>query len=383
MAAIMTGEGIDTGTGTTRTVSAKGREEKQAGQQPQREQRGRETTEISDGLDSSIMRDIVACLSQRDSGGSASDLSKSLNRNRLTVSKYLEVMQSQGVVTSKKVAQARLWELSSDYLRPKVMIVDDDKYILDLVKLSLIHKNFELIEARDGVEALEKVRVQKPDLLILDLMMPKLDGREVCSMIRKSPATEDIPIIMLTAKTQVLDKVEGFRLGADDYVTKPFNPLELEARVDALLQRQSRSMKLNSVTGLPGYDPLMEKLAETKAKIIVIDINHFRTYNAQHGFQKGNDLLRVISRIMKMTVRSHGSPEDFIAHIASDDFVILTYENAEQLSHRIREALDEHLKTIFPGDVVNFSFATVDSLDVVDEIKNNDVMSIFNKITRS
>src|SRR3989338_9991865 len=336
-----------------------------------------------EGLDTKIIGDIIDYLNNQDFGASASDISKALERNRITVSKYLEVMKSKGMLKSKRIAQARFWEISQEYLKPKVMVVDDDKHILELVKLSLVHKNFDIKEAKDGVDALEKIRQQKPDLLILDLMMPRLDGKEVCSILRQSPLTEDLPIIMLTAKTQVLDKVEGFRLGADDYVTKPFNPLELEARVDALLQRQSRSMKLNSVTGLPGYDQLMEKLAETKAKIIVIDINHFRAYNAQHGFQKGNDLLRVISRIMKMTVRSHGSPEDFIAHIASDDFVILTYENAEQLSHRIREALDEHLKTIFPGDVVNFSFATVDSLDVVDEIKNNDVMSIFNKITRS
>ena len=335
-----------------------------------------------EGLDTKIIGDIIDYLNNQDFGASASDISKALERNRITVSKYLEVMKSKGMLKSKRIAQARLWEISQEYLKPKVMVVDDDKHILELVKLSLVHKNFDVKEAKDGVDALEKIRQQKPDLLILDLMMPRLDGKEVCSILRQSPLTEDLPIIMLTAKTQVLDKVEGFRLGADDYITKPFNPLELEARIDALLHRRDNSLKLNSITGLPGYDLLMKKLSQTKAKIIVIDIKNFKEYNEKYGFQKGNDVLRLISRIIKVAVRENGTPEDFISHIASDDFIILTYENAEDLSKRIHKSLSEHIEEIFPEDNISFSFATVDSLDVVDEIKHNDVMAIFNKISR-
>ena len=325
-----------------------------------------------EGLDTKIIGDIINYLNNQDFGASASDISKALERNRITVSKYLEVMKSKGMLKSKRIAQARFWEISQEYLKPKVMVVDDDKHILELVKLSLVHKNFDIKEAKDGVDALEKIRQQKPDLLILDLMMPRLDGKEVCSILRQSPLTEDLPIIMLTAKTQVLDKVEGFRLGADDYITKPFNPLELEARIDALLHRRDNSLKLNSITGLPGYDLLMKKLSQTKAKIIVIDIKNFKEYNEKYGFQKGNDVLRLISRIIKVAVRD----------IASDDFIILTYENAEDLSKRIHKSLSEHIEEIFPEDNISFSFATVDSLDVVDEIKHNDVMAIFNKISR-
>ena len=341
--------------------------------------RGEKETE---GLDATIVDEIMDYLSRRDFGGSASDISRALDRNRITVSKYLEVMQSRGMLRSMRVAQARLWEISPEYARPTVMVVDDDKHILELVKLSLVHKNFHLIEARDGVEALEKIRLQKPDLVILDLMMPRLDGNEVCRILRQSPQTEDIPLIMLTAKTQVVDKIEGFRLGADDYVTKPFNPLELEARVDALMHRTNTAMKLNPITGLPGYDLLMEKLANTKAKIIVIDINNFRAYNGQYGFQRGNDVLRMISRIVKVAVREHGSPEDFVAHISSDDFIVLTYANADNVLGAIQDALEQHQESISPDQTLQFSFATIDSLDVVEEIRGGDVTALLSKIQR-
>ncbi len=340
----------------------------------------RERAGMHEGLDLSIIKEIMEYLSHRDFGGSASDISKAINRNRVTISKYLEVMQSRGMLTSMRLAQARLWEISQEYARPTVMVVDDDKHILELVKLSLVHKNFTVLEARDGVEALEKIRVQKPDLLILDLMMPGLDGTEVCKILRQSPQMEDLPIIMLTAKTQVVDKIEGFKMGADDYITKPFNPLELEARVDAVMHRTTVSTKLNPVTGLPGYDLLMQKLAETKAQIIVIDVNNFKAYNAQYGFQKGNDVLRMMSRIIKMAVREQGTPEDFIAHISSDDFIVLTYANADNLLGAIQDSFEQHMDSISPGNPLQFSFATIDSLDVVDEIRDGNVAAILNKV---
>lgn len=118
----------------------------------------------------------------------------------------------------------------------KVLVVDDEKPISDIIKFNLEKEGFEVVVAYDGEEALEKVESETPDLILLDLMLPKFDGLEVCREVRKK---YDMPIIMATAKDQEIDKVLGLELGADDYVTKPFSNRELVARVKANLRRHS------------------------------------------------------------------------------------------------------------------------------------------------
>lgn len=122
-------------------------------------------------------------------------------------------------------------------IRTKVLIVDDEIDTLTPLKRALEVEGYAVIEAMDGVEALEKVKSENPDLVLLDLMLPKMDGNEVCQKLRKNPMTEGIPIIMLTAKGDMKDKIEGIETGADDYVTKPFNLSELKARIKTVLRR--------------------------------------------------------------------------------------------------------------------------------------------------
>jgi phosphate regulon transcriptional regulator PhoB len=119
----------------------------------------------------------------------------------------------------------------------KILIVDDEKAIVDLISYNLEKEGFATIKAYDGESALELVKAVKPDLVILDLMLPGIRGLEVCKFIRKNPDTEALPIIMLTAKGDQVDKILGFEMGADDYITKPFNVRELIARVRAVLRR--------------------------------------------------------------------------------------------------------------------------------------------------
>ena len=124
--------------------------------------------------------------------------------------------------------------------KPKVLIVDDEKHIVDLVKYNLTKKGFDVLEAYDGVAGEEKARIEKPDLLILDIMLPGRNGIEVCKKLRVDPGEQDLPIIILSAKGDQFDKLTGFEAGADDYMTKPFNIDELAARVFALLRRSRR-----------------------------------------------------------------------------------------------------------------------------------------------
>jgi phosphate regulon transcriptional regulator PhoB len=119
----------------------------------------------------------------------------------------------------------------------KILIVDDEKDIVELISYNLEQEGFAVIKAYDGQMAWERVKTAKPDLVVLDLMIPGIHGLEVCKLIRRDAATETLPIIMLTAKSDQVDKILGLELGADDYITKPFNVRELIARIRAVLRR--------------------------------------------------------------------------------------------------------------------------------------------------
>ncbi len=122
----------------------------------------------------------------------------------------------------------------------KVLVVDDEKDILTLLEYNLEKAGFRVVSTGDGPEALEKAGREAPDLIILDIMLPNMDGTDVCRELKSSDATRDIPVIMLTAKGEEIDRIVGFELGADDYITKPFSPRELILRVKAILKRRNR-----------------------------------------------------------------------------------------------------------------------------------------------
>ncbi len=134
----------------------------------------------------------------------------------------------------------------------RILVVDDDNNILELVKIYLLKEGYEVVLARNGVEALEKMQQDTPHLMVLDIMMPELDGWEVCRKLRNQG--NRIPIILLTAKGEDYDKILGLELGADDYLTKPFNPRELLARIKAVLRRLSDEITLPRILCYPGLE---------------------------------------------------------------------------------------------------------------------------------
>ena len=122
-------------------------------------------------------------------------------------------------------------------MRSKILIVDDEPEALELLEFNLKRAGFDVITAADGAEAIRQARSGQPALVVLDLMLPEIDGLEVCKMLRRDPATATVPIIMLTAKAAEVDRIVGLELGADDYVTKPFSPRELVLRIGKVLRR--------------------------------------------------------------------------------------------------------------------------------------------------
>ena len=117
----------------------------------------------------------------------------------------------------------------------KILVVDDEIYIVHILDFSLGMEGYEVLTALDGEQALEKAHAEHPDLIVLDIMMPKLDGYETCKMLKSEAATRDIPVILLSAKGRNVDQKIGFEVGADDYITKPFSPRKLVDRINALL----------------------------------------------------------------------------------------------------------------------------------------------------
>jgi PleD family two-component response regulator len=331
-----------------------------------------------ESLNKNIVDKIMNFIKGKEMGASASEISRSINHNRVTISKYLEVMKAKGLLNSKVIAQAKLWAVSDDHRKPTILVVEDERNILDLVKLSLIPGQYNIVEAMDGITALQLIKEHRPNLVLLDLMLPKLDGREVCKIVKKDPGTQDIPIVMLTAKSQTIDKVEGLKIGADDYITKPFDPLELEARVESVIKRTNLHLTKNNVTGLPGISVLTETLEDFNGDIMFVDIKNFKKYNKANGYKKGNELLQIVSRIVRHAIVKRGDKKDLLAHLDSDNFVLLTHKLPDPIAAEILQSVNLFLPPK-KGQKLKLVVKYIPADEVRDEIRNGELDKIEKK----
>jgi len=211
----------------------------------------------------------------------------------------------------------------------KILIVDDDPDIRDVLKLTLSEENYELLEARDGEEALKIIHENQPDLILLDYKIPKIDGREVCRRIKKDLLLRHLPIIMVTGKGDISDKVDGIEAGADDYVVKPFEPKELLARIRMILRHTERDLEANPLTRLPGNVSILKELSKrienkTQFAVCYLDLDKFKAYNDKYGFEHGDEVIRETARLLIRGTKECGNSDDFVGHIGGDDFVIVT-----------------------------------------------------------
>jgi GGDEF domain-containing protein len=159
--------------------------------------------------------------------------------------------------------------------------------------------------------------------------MPGLDGRHVCLEIKKDLLLRHLPIIMVTGKGEISDKVDGIDAGADDYIVKPFEPKELLARIRMVVRRTERDLEANPLTRLPGNVSILNELTrhlENKKLFAVcyLDLDKFKAYNDTYGFEHGDEVIRETARIIIRNTQQYGNPDDFIGHIGGDDFVIIT-----------------------------------------------------------
>ena len=223
----------------------------------------------------------------------------------------------------------------------RILVVDDDPDIRDVLKLTLEAEGYLVKEARDGKEGLEQAQKYNPHLILLDFKMPQMTGDQVCVQLKKDPLLQHVPIIMLTSKGEITDKLEGIGAGADDYVVKPFEPTELLARVSMILRRTSRALDANPLTKLPGNASILEELQARLDKqepiaTCYVDLDKFKAFNDQYGFERGDQIIKAAAGVLLVSMRELGNPDDFLGHIGGDDFVLLTSpEAAEKIASRV------------------------------------------------
>jgi diguanylate cyclase (GGDEF)-like protein len=204
--------------------------------------------------------------------------------------------------------------------------------------------------AFDGVQAIEKARKSKPDLILLDINMPVMDGFEVIQGLKADASTNLTPIIVFSARKREEDKVRALKLGADDYVTKPFSITELSARIERLLKRTRTGVSASSTTGLPGSVSVEQVLGDRVRSrvplgVLYLDLDHFKAFNDFYGFTRGDSVIRQTADIILDVVRGQGNADDFVGHIGGDDFIVISSPDA---TVPIAEAVIEQFDRLVP-----------------------------------
>ena len=237
-----------------------------------------------------------------------------------------------------------------------ILIVDDEVDIATLVAMNLADEGYETHMAHRGDDAMELALKLRPDLIVLDLMMPGLDGVEVCRLLRKDPRTKTTSIIMLTARNLPSDRIAGLEAGADDYVDKPFDVDELLARVHGRLRRARQLRQTSPLTGLPGnfeIEHRLEVLITDQAPFALMhaDLDGFKAYNDHYGFLRGDRAIVLTARVVGWAVADHGTPLCFVGHIGGDDFaVVCDPDCVRAIADALVRSFDEQVANLYDPD---------------------------------
>ena len=230
----------------------------------------------------------------------------------------------------------------------RILVVEDDLDISQMLRLYFDSQGYEVLAVMRGSEALDVCRKKQPNVVVLDIMLPDMDGYDVCRELRGNLRTSHIPIIFLTQKDERSDKIAGLELGADDYITKPFDIEELKLRIQGAMRRAEATSLTDPTTALPSA-----KLIEEQLKILIsrdewamlyIVINHIDAFTETQDIVARDDFLRYVAINLNETVEAHGTPNDFIGHTSGNDFMIVTVPAAvdtikNEFSHRFDQGV--------------------------------------------
>jgi PleD family two-component response regulator len=234
--------------------------------------------------------------------------------------------------------------------KARLLVVEDDIDIGNMLKIYFSGMDFDVDVAMRGSDALEKTKQVLPHLIVLDIMLPDIDGYEVCRNLRTSMRTSHIPVIFLTQKDERSDKLQGLELGADDYITKPFDIEELKLRVQGAIRRSERESLTDPRSGLPAgrliEDQLRRIIREKGWALLDARVNNFESFKDVYGFVAGDDVLRFTSMLIGEVVDELGTTSDFIGHAGGDNFIIITKEEkSEVIKTRLKDRFDNEVQT--------------------------------------
>ncbi len=229
--------------------------------------------------------------------------------------------------------------------KPTLLIVEDDLDIADMLNAYFRVQGYEVLTVNWGEDGVRACQTTPPNLVILDIRLPDIDGFEVARMLRSNRKTKDIPIIFLTEKRERGDRLRGLELRADDYVTKPFDIQELRLRVRNALLRSKQVALTHTVTGLPEGsmvdEALLQSLAHPDQVLMVVSMRNLNRFREVYGFVASDDLLRAVSLMVRDTIRDTCETENFLGHLTSSDFLIITSQaTAAALHERIKRRLE-------------------------------------------
>jgi diguanylate cyclase (GGDEF)-like protein len=230
-----------------------------------------------------------------------------------------------------------------------LLVVDDDPFIARLLEIELKAAGYDVRVASDGEQALSAAQERPPQLVLADVMMPNMDGFELTRRLRQDPKTSGVSVIMLTARGLSADKLEGFAIGADDYIVKPFDTPELLARIRGVLNRASDTRSLSPMTGLAGNVAIEDEIERRVAAgdsfaILYVDLDRFKAYNDRYGFLRGDEVIKETGR----AIEKAAGEDAFVGHAGGDDFVVVVPpESATTVAQQVVQAFDEMVPSLY------------------------------------
>lgn len=262
----------------------------------------------------------------------------------------------------------------------KILVVDDDPDVALFVEIHLRESGFDVAMASRGDEAIEAARSFRPDLVVLDVMLPGVDGFEVAQQIRSDPRTAGMGIIILTGRTRSADRVLGLTAGADDYIVKPFDPVELVARVKGLLRRVREMRSASPLTGFPGNLSIQRELGRLVEQdrpfaLLYADLDNFKAFNDRYGFLRGDRAIQSAARVIQDAVMEIVGEGTFVGHVGGDDFVVIC---PPLLAERLSEAIADRLGASIPQlyDREDRERGAIEITDRRGEVRRYPLMSV-------
>jgi CheY-like chemotaxis protein len=251
----------------------------------------------------------------------------------------------------------------------RILVVEDDLDISKMLRIYFDSQGYEVLVANRGNDALEIVRRKLPDVAILDINLPDIDGYEICRTLRTNVRTSQVPVIFLTQKDERSDKIAGLELGADDYITKPFDIEELKLRVDGAIRRSKRAALTHPVTNLPASELIEDRLKKIKESkdpwiLLYLGIRNINAFKEITGPINVNEVLTFLSDILRSVVEEYGTMNDFIGQASDNDFIIITSPDAAgKICRTVKERFDAQNQIFYPFSIREEGVVTYTDMD--------------------